>query len=82
MGKLPTQLKWARFTCVLRRLGYDSFGSNGGSARSFLKPGGNPDLVTFHEPHGNDTIRQGTFTEYLRKLRVDRATFLSHLEHC
>ncbi len=82
MSKLPTQLKWARFKCVLKRLGYVPFSSGGGSARTFLKSGGDPDLVTFHEPHGSDTIRQGTLTEYLRKLKIDRETFLGHLEEC
>ena len=63
-------------------MGYQPFSSGGGSARTFYNPGGDPDLVTFHQPHGNDTIRLGTLTEYLRRLKSDRDQFLTHLEHC
>ncbi len=82
MSKLPTQLKWAKFKCVLKAYGYDQLPGGKGSARNFYKQQGDPDLVTFHEPHGNDTLRKGTLSEYLRKLKTDKDAFLHHLANC
>lgn len=82
MGKLPTQLPWRRFVAILKSLGYQETKSKGGSARSFYNPERDPDLVTFHEPHGGDTIRQGTLSEYLRKLKLSRDDFNKHLNDC
>jgi predicted RNA binding protein YcfA (HicA-like mRNA interferase family) len=73
LSKLPTQLKWRQFVAVLKVLGYEQLRSKGGSARHFQR--GTEDPVTFHEPHGSDTLRQGTLTEYLRKLGVTRDQF-------
>jgi hypothetical protein len=58
---LPTQLKWNLFVRALKTLKYKQLPSK--------------DPVTFHEPHGNDTLRQGTLTEYLRKLKISREEF-------
>jgi hypothetical protein len=70
---LPTQLKWNLFVRALKTLKYKQLPSKGGSARHFRR--GVEDPVTFHEPHGNDTLRQGTLTEYLRKLKISREEF-------
>jgi hypothetical protein len=56
--------------------------SNRGSARDFHNPNRIPVIVTFHEPHGGDTIRQGTLCEYLRKLKIDRDHFMKLLDKC
>ena len=73
LSKLPTQLKWSIFKRALTNLGYTELRARGGSARHFRKGDGNP--ITFHEPHGNDTLRQGTLTEYLKKLGITRSEF-------
>jgi len=79
MSKLPAQLPWRDFVKVLDKLGYAPLPNGRGSARSFHNPNGNPPIVTFHEPHGKDPIREGTLRENLRKLRIDRDTFLRTL---
>ena len=68
--------------CVMKAFGYDQLPGGKGSARSFYNPNREPDVVTVHEPHGGDTLRQGTLTEYIRKLDTDRDTFLSKLRDC
>jgi hypothetical protein len=73
LSKLPTQLKWKPFVAALKALKYEQLPSKGGSARHFQR--GTEDPITFHEPHGGDTLKQGTLTEYLRKLDIDRAAF-------
>ncbi|MGO9211233.1 MAG: type II toxin-antitoxin system HicA family toxin [Terriglobales bacterium] len=82
MAGLPTQLDWRRFLCVLRSLGYELQHQKRGAARTFYHPNRNPPLVTFHEPHGGDTLRLGTLREYLRKLNLSPADFLERLRHC
>jgi predicted RNA binding protein YcfA (HicA-like mRNA interferase family) len=78
LSKLPTQLKWNLFVKALEELDYQQLKSKGGSARHFQR--GDEDPVTFHEPHGSSTIPQGTLTEYLRKLKIDRDKFEAALE--
>ena len=56
--------------------------SSRGSARAFHSPSRDPDVVTFHEPHGKDSLREGTLREYLRKLKLSREEFLALLEDC
>jgi len=76
---LPTQLKWRDFVHVLKQLNYEPCGGKAGSARNFKNgnpPAGMPPIVTFHEPHGSDTIRQGTLGMYIRKLGISRDEFL------
>jgi hypothetical protein len=58
-------------------LKYKELPSSSGSARHFQK--GDDDPLTFHEPHGGKTLKQGTLTEYLRKLGIDRETFMAAL---
>lgn len=58
-------------------LGYVELRSSGGPARHFQR--GEEDPLTFHEPHGGKTIKQGTLTEYLRKLDIDRDMFMAAL---
>lgn len=82
MSKLPTQLQWRRFLCVLTALGYAPLKAKRGASRSFHNPNRNPAVVTFHEAHGGDTLRQGTLSEYLRKVGVDREQFLKLLGNC
>jgi len=74
---LPAQLKWRDFVYVLKKLGYEECSSKGGSARNFKTSApGRPPIVTFHEPHGSSTLRQGTLREYIRKLEISRDDFL------
>jgi len=80
MNKLPTQLRWRDFVQVVQSLGYMEMKSKRGSARSFHNPSRNPQIVTFHQPHGGDTIRQGTLTEYIKKLGLDRDEFMRILK--
>ena len=76
MAKLPTQLAWRKFVAVLKALGYQEMKSGQGSARNFHNPNRDPQLVTFHEPHKGDNLRQGTLSEYLRKLKIGRDEFM------
>ncbi len=79
---LPAQLRWREFTAVLRKLGYELYKSKKGSARTFHNPNREPpfDFVTFHEPHGSDTLRKGTLREYVRKLGLSHKEFLELLK--
>lgn len=74
MDKLPTQLRWSEFVAALKYLKYKPLKSKRGAARNFerLSDG---EVVTFHEPHGGDTLRQGTLSEYIRKLGITRKEF-------
>lgn len=81
-SKLPPQLTWREFVCVLEFLGYQQMKNKRGSARSFHSKTRLPSPVTFHEPHGKDPIREGTLREYLRKLQLERDEFLKILEGC
>lgn len=75
MDRLPPQLKWAPFVAALGKLGYRLHRKLPGSARTFVSDIREPAEVSFHEPHGSDTIRLGTLREYLRKLKVTRDEF-------
>jgi len=79
VSKLPTQLKWAQFVAALTNLQYKQLKSKGGSARHFQRLSDGA-ILTFHEPHGGDTLRQGTLTEYLRHMDVSREEFIQALE--
>lgn len=70
MRKIPTQLRWPEFVALLKSQGFIELPSKRGSARHFqrLRDG---EIFTFHEPHGGDSIRQGTLAEYLRKAEID-----------
>jgi len=81
-SKLPPQLTWKKFVCVLEALGYEMMKSKRGSARSFYSKNRQPSVVTFHEPHGKDAIRDGTLREYIRKLQITREQFLEILKSC
>ncbi len=81
-GKLPPQLAWRRFLCVLSKLGYKPAKSRRGSARALYSETRDPAIVTFHEPHGKDSLREGTLREYLRKLRLSKEQFLEILREC
>ncbi len=58
----------------MKNLGYVMLKAKGGSARQFqrLEDGV---IATVHEPHGNDTIRQGTLAMYLRNMEVTKEKF-------
>jgi hypothetical protein len=76
LSKLPTQLRWKLFVGALDVLRYKELPPSPGAARHFQR--GNEDPVTFHEPHGKP-LKQGTLSEYLRKLGIDRETFMAAL---
>jgi hypothetical protein len=78
LSKLPTQLKWSIFVAALKALKYKQLPSKGGSARHFQR--GNEDPVTFHQPHGNDTLKQGTLAMYMRFLDTDIDKFLAAVD--
>ena len=82
MSRLPTQLPWRRFVCVLRKLGYAPQKGKAGSARSFSNPERIPSVVTFREPHPGDDLRPGALRGYLRKLGVASDEFIHLLEDC
>jgi predicted RNA binding protein YcfA (HicA-like mRNA interferase family) len=71
LSKLPTQLKWSQFVAALKQLKYRELASKGGSARHFERLSDKV-ILTFHQPHGNNTIPTGTLSEYLRKLGLTR----------
>jgi hypothetical protein len=82
MPGLPTQLPWRRFVCVLRKLGYTAQKGKAGSARSFVNPGRNPNVVSLREPHLGDNLGQAMLREYLRKLLLDPNEFMHLLADC
>jgi len=68
---------------VLRKLGYTAQKGKAGSARSFVNPGRNPNVVSLREPHlGGDNLGQAMLREYLRKLILDPNEFIHLLEDC
>ena len=82
MSRLPTQLPWRRFVCVLRKLGYAPQKGKAGSARSFFNPRRSPNVISFREPHPGDDLRPQALREYLRKLGVAPDEFIQLLEDC
>ena len=80
--KLPAQLSWRDFVCVLKYLGYSQYQSKPGAARVFRNEHRDPEFVTFHEPHGKDPLRRGTLREYVNKLKLSRDQFLEVLMKC
>jgi HicA toxin of bacterial toxin-antitoxin, len=74
VSKLPTQLRWSEFVSALERLKLKELPSKRGSARHFQRLS-DSEILTFHEPHGKGTIKQGTLSEYLRKLEITREQF-------
>ena len=79
---LPTQLPWRRFVCVLRKLGYTAQKGKAGSARLFVNPGRNPNVVPMREPHLGDNLGQAMLRKYLRKVILDPNEFKHPLEDC
>jgi len=82
MHGLPTQVPWRRFVCVLRKLGYTAQKGKAGSARSFVNPGRNPNVISLREPHLGDNLRPPMLRNYLRKLLLDPDEFTHLLEDC
>jgi predicted RNA binding protein YcfA (HicA-like mRNA interferase family) len=83
MEGFPKHLGWREFCLVLKQLGYEpSKHKKRGAARDFLHPTRDPQVVTFHEPHGKDTIPRGTLGLYLSKLRLTKEEFLELLKFC
>jgi predicted RNA binding protein YcfA (HicA-like mRNA interferase family) len=80
-ARLPAQLTWREFLCVLSQLGYQQLKNKRGSARSFYNPSRQPQVVTFHEPHGSSPIRTGTLREYINKLLLSKERFLELLKN-
>jgi hypothetical protein len=79
MSKLPADLPWRDFVRVLTKLNYTLYKSGSGSARTFRNDHRDPDLPTFHEPHGKNGIPTGTLAMYLRILKLERDDFLQLL---
>ena len=80
VDKLPTQLKWAQFVRVLEQLDYKLSKRAAGAGRTFVSKTRVPGEVSFHEPHGGKPIPNGTLSEYLRKLKLDRDAFFRLLD--
>ena len=53
-----------------------------GSARSFVNPGRNPNVVSLREPHLGGNLGQAMLRKYLRKLILDPNEFKHLLEDC
>lgn len=83
MNEFPKHLGWREFTLVLKQLGYEpSKHKKRGSARDFVNVERDPPVVTFHEPHGKDTIPRGTLGMYVSKLKLSKEQFLELLRLC
>ena len=82
MPGLPTQVHWRRFVRVLCKLGYTAQKAKPGSARSFVNPTRNPNVVSFREPHPGKNVRQPMLHEYLRKLLLSPDEFMRLLDDC
>ena len=77
---IPPNLRWRDFKRAVEKLGYSLFENKRGSARTFRNPNRIPEFVTFHEPHGSDTIRKGTLRDYINKLALQPKEFLELLD--
>ena len=83
MVQLPAHLTWDQLLCVAAKLGYGpSKHKKRGSARDFVNVDRDPPIVTFHEPHGNQTIPRGTMGLYISKLKLSKEEFADLLEGC
>jgi hypothetical protein len=83
MVQLPAHLTWGQLLCVAGKLGYaPSKHKKRGSARDFVNVDRDPAVVTFHEPHGNQTIPRGTMNLYISKLKLSKEEFAALLEGC
>jgi predicted RNA binding protein YcfA (HicA-like mRNA interferase family) len=82
MAGLPTQVPWRHFVRVLRKLGYTAQKGKPGSARSFVNPTRNPNVVSFREPHPGQNVRKTMLHEYLRKLLLSPDEFMQLLDDC
>jgi hypothetical protein len=83
MVQLPAHLTWEQLLCVASKLGYvASKHKKRGSARDFVNTDRDPPVVTFHEPHGNQTIPRGTMGLYISKLKLSKEEFAVLLEGC
>jgi hypothetical protein len=82
MPGLPTQIPWRRFVCVLRKLGYTAKKTKPGSARSFVNPARNPNVVSFREPHPDNNLRPAMLRQNLHKLLLNQDEFMQLLEDC
>ena len=78
MRKVPTQLKWSEFVHILKALKLKQLPNKRGSARHFQRLS-DGEVFTFHEPHGNNTLRQGTLSAYFLHLGVTLETAALHL---
>jgi predicted RNA binding protein YcfA (HicA-like mRNA interferase family) len=80
MAEFPKHLGWREFCLVLKQLGYEpSKHKKRGSARDFVNLERDPPVVTFHEPHGKDSIPRGTLGEYVTKLKLTKEEFVNLL---
>lgn len=80
MGEFPKHLAWRDFVLVLTQLGYEpSKHKKRGSSRDFVNSEKDPSVVTFHEPHGKDTIPRGTLGLYVSKLKITKEKFIELL---
>jgi predicted RNA binding protein YcfA (HicA-like mRNA interferase family) len=83
MVQLPSHLTWKQLCCIVEHLGYKpAKHKKRGSARDFVNTDRDPAVVTFHEPHGNQTIPRGTMALYINKLRLTKESFAQLLEQC
>jgi hypothetical protein len=83
MAQLPAHITWDQLLFVADKLGYGpSKHKKRGSARDFVNIERDPQVVTFHEPHGNKTIPRGTMGLYISKLKLTKEQFAELLEGC
>ncbi len=79
MSEFPSELSWRDFVRILTLLEYNLHKKGSGAARTFRNEHRDPELVTFHEPHGKHGIRKGTLHMYLHILKLGRKEFLELL---
>jgi hypothetical protein len=81
MVQLPAHLTWKQLLQVLNKLEYEpSKHVKRGASRDFINPKRDPCVVTFHEPHGNDSIPRGTMGLYIKKLKLTKERFVQLLD--
>jgi hypothetical protein len=82
MPRLPTQLPWRRFACVLRKLGYTAQKGKAGAARAFTNPNRMPKVISLHEPHPGKNLGATMLRKYLQRLLLNEDEFMHLLEGC
>ena len=82
MPRLPTQLPWRRFACVLRKLGYTAQKGKAGAVRAFTNPIRMPKVISLREPHPGKNLGATMLRKYLQRLLLNEDEFMQLLKDC